>query len=156
MSEFEKVMVVSNRGSLDTACTSNVSPGLMLRWWAFLVELDWTLRLLQILRRSHGSLPRAVGAELESTDEVVAVDRPKHIHIYNTITKRVLFNPKQQYHETCVYLYLINQKKTPRVNHFKIWFWSDILQVHRSTSNKMDLSPDIDPTEISRIFHQLP
>ena len=32
------------------------------------------------------------------------------------------------------------------------WFWSDCLQVHRSTSNKMDLSPDIDPTEISRIY----
>ena len=40
MSEFEKVMVVSSRGSLDTACTSNVSPDLMLRRWAFLVELD--------------------------------------------------------------------------------------------------------------------
>ena len=24
--------------------------------------------------------------------------------------------------------------------------------MHKSTSNKMDLSPDIDPTEISRIF----
>ena len=32
------------------------------------------------------------------------------------------------------------------------WFWSDFLQVHRSTSNKMDLSPDIDPTEISRNY----
>ena len=35
---------------------------------------------------------------------------------------------------------------------FKLWFWLDILQVHRSASNKMDLSPDIDPTEISRIL----
>ena len=40
MSKSEKVMVVSNRGSLDMACTSNVSPDLMLRRWAFLVELD--------------------------------------------------------------------------------------------------------------------
>ena len=40
MSESEKVMVVSSRGSLDTACTSNVSPDLMLRRWAFLADLD--------------------------------------------------------------------------------------------------------------------
>ena len=31
MLEFEKVMVVSSRGSLDSACTSSVSPDLMLR-----------------------------------------------------------------------------------------------------------------------------
>ena len=31
MSESEKVMVVSNRGSLDTTCISSVSPDLMLR-----------------------------------------------------------------------------------------------------------------------------
>ena len=31
MSEFEKIMVVSSRGSLDTACISNFSPDLMLR-----------------------------------------------------------------------------------------------------------------------------
>ena len=31
MSEFEKVMVVSNRGSLNTTCISNVSLDLMLR-----------------------------------------------------------------------------------------------------------------------------
>ena len=31
MSESEKVMVVSSRGSLDTACISNVSLDLMLR-----------------------------------------------------------------------------------------------------------------------------
>ena len=40
MSESEKVMVVSSRGSLDTACTSNISPDLMLCMWAFLAELD--------------------------------------------------------------------------------------------------------------------
>ena len=40
MSKSEKVMVVSNRGSLDTVCTSKVSPDLMLRKWAFLAELD--------------------------------------------------------------------------------------------------------------------
>ena len=31
ISESEKVIVVSNRGSLDTACTSNISSDLMLR-----------------------------------------------------------------------------------------------------------------------------
>ena len=31
MSEFEKVIVVSSLGSLDTACISSVSPDLMLR-----------------------------------------------------------------------------------------------------------------------------
>ena len=40
MSRSEKVMVVSSRGSLDTVCTSRASPNLMLRKWAFLVELD--------------------------------------------------------------------------------------------------------------------
>ena len=40
MSNSEKVMVVSSRGSLDTICTSKVSPDLMLRKWAFLAELD--------------------------------------------------------------------------------------------------------------------
>ena len=40
MSNSEKVMVVSNRGSLDTVCTSKVSPDLMLSKWAFLAELD--------------------------------------------------------------------------------------------------------------------
>ena len=40
MSESEKVMVVSSRGSLDAACISNASTDLMLRRWAFLAELD--------------------------------------------------------------------------------------------------------------------
>ena len=40
MSESEKVMIMSSRGSLDTDCTSNVSLDLILRRWAFLVELD--------------------------------------------------------------------------------------------------------------------
>ena len=40
MSTSEKVMVVSNRGRLDTTYTSKVSPDLMLRKWAFLAELD--------------------------------------------------------------------------------------------------------------------
>ena len=40
MSESEKVIVVSSQGSLDTTCTSNVSPDLMLCRWAFLAELD--------------------------------------------------------------------------------------------------------------------
>ena len=40
MSESKEVMVVSSRGSLDTACISNVSLDLMLHIWAFLAELD--------------------------------------------------------------------------------------------------------------------
>ena len=31
MSEFEKVMVVSSQGSLDTTCIFSVSPDMMLR-----------------------------------------------------------------------------------------------------------------------------
>ena len=40
MSKSEKVMVLFSRGSLDTVCTSKVSPDLMLCKWAFLAELD--------------------------------------------------------------------------------------------------------------------
>ena len=40
MPTSEKVMVVSNHGSLGTICTSKASPDLMLRKWAFLDELD--------------------------------------------------------------------------------------------------------------------
>ena len=40
MSKSENVMVVSSRGSLDTVCTSKVSPDMMLHKWAFLAELD--------------------------------------------------------------------------------------------------------------------
>ena len=40
MSKSEKVMVVFSRRSLDTVCTSKVSPDLMLRKRAFLAELD--------------------------------------------------------------------------------------------------------------------
>ena len=69
MSMSEKVMVVSNRGSLDTACTSKVSLDLMLRKWAFLA-----LHLLRTLRRLHGFLLKAVDAELGLGDEVVVVE----------------------------------------------------------------------------------
>ena len=41
---------------------------------------------------------------------------------------------------------LVETQKSPTVNHFQFWFWPDTLQVHRSASNKMDISPDIDPT----------
>ena len=64
-------MVVSSRGSLDTVCTSKVSPDLMLRKWAFLAEL--ALHLLQTLRRLHGFLIKALDAELGLADEVVVV-----------------------------------------------------------------------------------
>ena len=40
MSKSKKVMVVSSRQSLDTVCTSKVSPDLMLCKWAFLAERD--------------------------------------------------------------------------------------------------------------------
>ena len=40
MSKSEKVMTLFSRGSLDTVCTSKVSPDLMLYKWAFLAELD--------------------------------------------------------------------------------------------------------------------
>ena len=69
MSESEKVMVVSSQGSLDTTCISNVSPNLICAGgpsW-----LSWTPRPLQILQRSHGFLPRAVGVGLWLVDEVV-------------------------------------------------------------------------------------
>ena len=51
---------------------------------------------------------------------------------------------------------LVETKDLLELNIFNFWFWPDILQVHRLTSNKMDISPDIDPTEISRILNQLP
>ena len=43
----------------------------------------------------------------------------------------------------------VETQKSPIVNHFQFWFWLDTLQVHRLASNKIDISPDIDPTEIS-------
>ena len=43
----------------------------------------------------------------------------------------------------------VETQKSPIVNHFQFWFRLDTLQVHRSASNKMDISRDIDPTEIS-------
>ena len=39
-SKSKNVMAVSSQGCLDTACTSIISPDLMLRRWAFLAELD--------------------------------------------------------------------------------------------------------------------
>ena len=74
MSESEKVMVLSNRWSLDMDCISNVSPDRCCADGAS--WLSWIPRPLQILWRSHGSLPRAVGAELGLADEVVVVVAP--------------------------------------------------------------------------------
>ena len=62
-------MVVSSRGSLDTACTSNTSSNLMLRKWAFLAELDSPLPAKP--PRSHEFPLRATGAELSSVEVVV-------------------------------------------------------------------------------------
>ena len=42
MSKSEKIIVVSSRGSLDTICTSKVSPDLMLRKWAFGDYMDFS------------------------------------------------------------------------------------------------------------------
>ena len=73
------------------------------------------------------------------------VETKIYTQIYSTITRGLLSNPRQRRHKTC-WLSTIWTKKSLRVNHFQFWFWPDILQVHRSTSNKMDISPDIDPT----------
>ena len=75
----------------------------------------------------------------------VFVDRTKtHIQIYTTLS------PK----DYCLIpgnfaIKFVETQKSPIINHFQIWFWQDTLQVHRAASNKMDISPDIDPTEIS-------
>ena len=62
-------MVVSNRGNLDTTCTFNVSPDLMMHRWAFLAKLDSPPPVNP--SRSHGFLPKETGAELRLADEVV-------------------------------------------------------------------------------------
>ena len=69
MSESKKVMVMSNRGSLDTTCIYSVSPDLILRRGAFRAELDSLPP--QIPRRSLGFIPRVAGVELELDDEVM-------------------------------------------------------------------------------------
>ena len=69
MSKSEKVMVVSSQGSLDTICTSKVSPDLMLQKWAFLDELDSPP--LATLQRLHGFLLKGPDTELGLADEVV-------------------------------------------------------------------------------------
>ena len=69
MSKSEKVMVVSSRGSLDTVCTSKVSPDLMLRKWAFLAEPDSPPPTNP--QRLHGFLLKAADAELGLANEVV-------------------------------------------------------------------------------------
>ena len=76
---------------------------------------------------------------------MTSVDRTKtHIQIYMTLS------PK----DYCLIpgnfaIKFVETQKSPIINHFQIWFWQDTLQVHRSASNKMDISPDIDPIEIS-------
>ena len=69
MSKSEKVMVVSSRGSLDTVCTSKVSPDLMMRKWAFLAKLDSPppANPPDIIWIS----PKGADAELGLADEVV-------------------------------------------------------------------------------------
>ena len=69
MSESENVMVVSSRGSLDTACISSVSPDMVDEP----SELKRTPLPLQIPRRSHGFLLRIVGVELGLVDKVMGV-----------------------------------------------------------------------------------
>ena len=69
MSESEKVMVVSNRGSLDTTCISSVSPDLICVDEPS--ESNWIPLPPQIPRRSLEFLPRVVSVELELADEVM-------------------------------------------------------------------------------------
>ena len=69
---------------------------------------------------------------------------PKHIYKFKTLS------PK----DYCLIhgnfaIKFVETQKSPIVNHFQFWFWQDTLQVHRSASNKMDVSLGIDPTEIS-------
>ena len=52
-------------------------------------------------------------------------------------------------------LYLLNAVSS-RVNHFRCGFDLVYCKCTGRTSSKLDLSPDIDPTEISRILNQLP
>ena len=79
-----------------------------------------------------------------SLDLRCLLTEPKHIYKFMTLS------PK----DYCLIpgnfaIKLVETQKSPIVNHFQFWFWQDTLQVHRSASNKMDISPDIDPTEIS-------
>ena len=82
--------------------------------------------------------------EITSLNYIKLVDRTKtHIQIYMTLS------PK----DYCLIpgnlaIKFVETQKSPIINHFQIWFWQDTLQVHRLASNKMDISPDIDPTEI--------
>ena len=74
MSESEKVMVVSSRGSLDTVCTSNVSPNLMLRRWActelgLADEVVVAGLVLALLRPRNGEDVR-VGSGIQSLSSV--------------------------------------------------------------------------------------
>ena len=95
---------------MDTACTSNVSPDLMLRRWAFLVELDFPPPANP--RRSRGFLPKAAGAELELADKVVvaglvlALLRPrkgKDVRVGSGIQSlsSVEYSPRFGVHEPC-------------------------------------------------------
>ena len=60
---------MSNRGSLDTACTSNASPGLKLK--GGLSWPNWIPHLRRIPQKSHCSLPRVADAELGLVYEVI-------------------------------------------------------------------------------------
>ena len=66
------------------------------------------------------------------------------VQISDTVTAGLLINPRLTASSNLL-RYLISPIAIHSVQN---WFWPDTLQVHRSTSNKMDLSPDIDPTEI--------
>ena len=68
-------MDVSSRGSLDTACTSAISPDLMLRRWAFLAELD-SPPPANPPEITWISL-EAIGAELLSVEAVVVAAKPE-------------------------------------------------------------------------------
>ena len=81
-------------------------------------------------------------APLPGIENLLTVDQNTYTNIYDVITKGLLSNPWKLRHKICW------DPKSPIINHFQIGFWQDTLQLHRSASNKMDISPDIDPTEI--------
>ena len=54
------------------------------------------------------------------------------------------------------YLFYLLKAVLSRVNHFRFGFDSLYFKCTGRTSRKLDVSPDIDPIEISRILNQLP
>ena len=63
--------------------------------------------------------------------------------------------PGKMHHKTCLWVsstIALIKRYFIRVNHFLFGFDPVYCKCTDRTSSKLDLSPDIDPTEISRIF----